>query len=76
MNEQLSDEQIAALRAFRAQHGQVWKYKLLELWRRGDAGTDPVLQQLGDTLGIDWLIRYKPAPSERSPSARPSPPRM
>jgi len=62
----LTEEQLAALRAFAARHGRNWKSKLNDCWSTGnyDHGhgvsndEDAELQQIRNTFGPSWLVRF------------------
>ena len=55
----LSVEQIEALRVYRDQHGRRWKSRLLaeRLSSTGDEG--PELRQVRNTFGPSWLLNYR-----------------
>ncbi len=58
MNEDLTQEQRAALERFKEKKGRYWKSKLVELWVSGrdDLVQDgALLRQVRNTLGLDGL---------------------
>lgn len=60
--EGLSAEELAALRAWAAEHGRTWKAALRLAWENGRYGGsehDAELQSIRNRLGADWLARYK-----------------
>jgi hypothetical protein len=72
---QPSAEQLAALTLFAAANGRYWKAVLREVWINGNyASTDlngadsAALQQLRNTLGPSWLVKFK-LPASASSSA-------
>ena len=51
-------EQLEALRAYKAKHGDYWKYKLLNAWLDGTDASEPnghLLRQVRNQLGPSWL---------------------
>ena len=63
-------DQIEALRLFAAANGRCWKAELRGLWYNGAynyavlGGADPaLLQQVRNSFGPSWLMRYRPAKS-------------
>jgi hypothetical protein len=50
-------DQLAAVRAFKAEHGYRWKSLLSWEWDRGDC--EPELRQLRNALGPRWLYRQR-----------------
>lgn len=65
MNMQPTDEQIDALRQFAHCNGRNWKATLRHCWESGNWDACPshveagYLQQVRNTLGPTWLVRYK-----------------
>lgn len=57
----LTDEDIAALQSYAAEHGRKWKDKLDLDWyfarSIGERGT--ILHGLRNNLGPEWLVTYK-----------------
>lgn len=57
MYDQLTDQQLQALREYAAKNGRTWKSKLGDDWlhcrTRGD------LQQIRNQFGPTWLKRFK-----------------
>lgn len=54
---QPTEAQMAALRKYAAQHGRTWKSQLQTDWMYSRAGAE--LQQVRNTLGPSWLVRFK-----------------
>lgn len=65
--EGLSEDQRAAVTAFRDANGRAWKAKLGSLWMSGnysrhgvDANQAALLQQVRNQFGPEWLAAYRP----------------
>lgn len=63
MNE-LTEEQKAALKRFKERHGRYWKNELRKKWigipSHYSYGVDePLLQQIRNQFGPEWLYRQK-----------------
>lgn len=62
-----SQRQLAALNAFADANGRIWKSNLNACWQSGNyqdfPGTEKsyLLQQIRNTFGPSWLVRYKRA---------------
>lgn len=60
----LSEEQLAALRAFALANGPQWKSKLNAAWSTGryddypGTGEYGALQQVRNAFGPSWLVRF------------------
>lgn len=57
-----SEEQLAALVAYAKAHGRKWKSQLNHAWMTGQYGMSDDsmnLQQVRNTLGPTWLIRFR-----------------
>jgi hypothetical protein len=61
-----STEQIEALKEFAEAHGRNWKSALREAWMTGNyEGIEPYgktaayLQQVRNTFGPSWLVRFR-----------------
>jgi hypothetical protein len=60
--EKLSVEQLEALNAWAALYGRNWKLPLRDAWMTGDYGSfeqSNYLQQIRNTFGPSWLIRFR-----------------
>lgn len=55
----LSPAQLAAVEEFRLKNGRDWKSKLSALWTTDKDG--PLLRQVRNQFGPEWLQSYKPA---------------
>ena len=55
----LSAEQIDPLRAYRDQHGRLWKSRLLAEWLSSTGDEGPELRQVRNTFGPSWLLTYR-----------------
>ena len=56
-NEELTPEQLTAIKAYAAANGARWKTKLHSDWLYG---TDtPLLRQIRNRLGPEWLMHFK-----------------
>jgi hypothetical protein len=53
----LTPEQLAALRAYAAEHGRTWKSQLNDDWMNGRASGP--LQQIRNQFGPSWLLRFR-----------------
>lgn len=53
----LTEEQVAAIRAYAKKHGRFWKQQLNLDWMY--ARTTGTLQELRNTHGPSWLVDYK-----------------
>ena len=63
MKQELTAEQLAALRDYADSHGRTWKAQLNFEWMTGTArGT---LQQIRNQFGPTWLMRFKLPKEER-----------
>lgn len=62
-----SQRQLAALHEFAAANGRIWKSNLNACWQNGNyqdfpgTGQSHLLQQIRNTFGPSWLVRYKRA---------------
>ena len=57
-----STEQLEALKAWAALYGRNWKSPLRDAWMTGDYGSfeqSNYLQQVRNTFGPSWLIRFR-----------------
>ena len=57
-----STEQLEALKAWAALYGRNWKSPLRDAWMTGDYGSfeqSNYLQQIRNTFGPSWLIRFR-----------------
>lgn len=59
----LSPDQLAALRAFATDNGRSWKRVLNDAWMTGNWSQDHgdnagLLQQIRNTFGPSWLVRF------------------
>jgi len=75
MDENLTSEQLQAMRKWANLYGRTWKSKLRDAWMTGDyAGFEGsnFLQQLRNAYGPSWLIHFNLSVVERMhlPSAR------
>lgn len=62
MSQTPTAEQLAALQAFAANNGRYWKRLLRHAWETGDYQVEDdsaSLQQVRNTLGPSWLVRFK-----------------
>ncbi len=62
----MNEQQLTAIRTFARVNGRTWKAALRDAWMTGnyrDYGVDfddaGYLQQLRNTLGPAWLVRYR-----------------
>jgi hypothetical protein len=58
----LTAEQLAALKAWATLHGRNWKTPLRDAWMNGiydDFEGSNYLQQIRNTFGPSWLIRFR-----------------
>ncbi len=61
----LTKEQLTALRAYAASHGRTWKSQLNHMWMTGQYDADDnssALQQIRNTFGPSWLVRFRLSP--------------
>lgn len=56
-NDELTPEQLAALREYAAQHGRYWKNKLRSDWALGR--DTQLLRQIRNQFGPTWLTKFK-----------------
>lgn len=59
---QLSAEQLNALRCFAAQYGRRWKSELRDCWMTGNYPSDcdsAALQNVRNAFGPSWLVRFR-----------------
>lgn len=57
-----NEEQLAALRAFKARHGRRWKEDLSSMWVSGKDASQPnghLLRQVRNQGGPQWLVKFK-----------------
>lgn len=57
-----NEEQLAALRAFKARHGRNWKTTLSAKWSNGTDTAEPnghLLRQVRNQGGPTWLANFK-----------------
>jgi hypothetical protein len=62
-----STEQLEALKAWAALYGRNWKAPLRDAWMTGDYGSfeqSNYLQQIRNTFGPSWLIRFRLSEAE------------
>jgi hypothetical protein len=56
-------DQLIAIQQWARIHGRTWKYDLRQAWMTGDYGCNqdiaPPLQQLRNSLGPSWLVRFR-----------------
>ena len=56
-------EQLAALQEFAEMHGRYWKACLKASWQLGYSNRDkplvPLLQQIRNQFGPEWLSKFK-----------------
>jgi len=60
-DDQLNDEQRAALEKFKTKYGKNWKLVLAEKWWTGADAAEPdghLLRQIRNRLGPEWLASY------------------
>lgn len=55
--QELTTEEIAAIRAFAAEHGRYWKAELRRQWMNASAA--PILHRLRNRLGPSWLVKFR-----------------
>jgi hypothetical protein len=58
---ELTETQLAALRAYAARGGRYWKSRLIQAWLNGALRGDdaPALQEIRNTRGPAWLLKFK-----------------
>lgn len=59
---QPTSDQLAALGAYAARHGDCWKHKLAIAWLNGQDEQEPegaLLRQVRNTFGPRWLAEFK-----------------
>jgi hypothetical protein len=59
---QLTAQQLAAVRQVAKYYGRTWKQSLREAWMTGQYGSymdAPVLQQIRNSFGPSWLVRFR-----------------
>jgi hypothetical protein len=67
--EDLTPEQIAALRSFATRNGRGWKKVLSDLWMRAAAA--PTLHNLRNTHGPTWLVTFQFPTDDFPPRPKP-----
>lgn len=58
----MTDGQVAALKAYAAKHGRFWKQKLLLAWQTGRDEHEPqgwALRELRNERGPAWLAKVR-----------------
>lgn len=55
--QQLTAEELDAIRAFAARHGRYWKAELRNQWMKASAR--PILHNLRNRLGPSWLVSFR-----------------
>lgn len=58
MKPQPTREQLQALEDYAVRHGRKWKRRLLDDWRSGADACAPLLRQLRNRFGPQWLLTY------------------
>jgi hypothetical protein len=69
----LTTEQFAALQQFAAAQGRRWKSELRHAWETGDYPSDcdsASLQQVRNTFGPSWLVRFQLPQAGAVPTAQ------
>ena len=56
-------EQVAALREYAAKNGRRWKSRLVSDWTTGRDERQPLLRQVRNQLGPEWLRSYRLPPA-------------
>jgi hypothetical protein len=56
VKQELTAEQLAALRSYADEHGRTWKAQLNYEWMSGTASGP--LQQIRNAFGPSWLVRF------------------
>jgi hypothetical protein len=62
MTQELTADQLVAVTTYAAEHGRNWKSALREAWMTGiydDFQGSNFLQQIRNTFGPTWLIRFR-----------------
>lgn len=62
MKQELTTEQLRAIREFASQHGRTWKSQLRECWMTGQYPPDcdsRSLQNIRNSFGPIWLVNFR-----------------